>query len=55
MSKIDDFEAVVELVNQSDNKNELTDLNFSTLTLNVKPKKLLLGINLLQKLPNGKK
>ena len=60
-SNIDDLEALVEL----DSKNELTNLDFTIPTLNLKPKKLLLGIKLLQKLlnctkilqnlPNGKK
>ena len=45
----------MELEGQYDNKNELTNRDFSILTLNVKPKKLPLGIKLLQKLPNGTK
>ena len=35
--------------------NELANLEFSTGALNVKPKKLILGIKLLQNLPNGTK
>ena len=35
--------------------NELSSLNFCTRALNVKPKKLILGIKLLQNLPNGTK
>ena len=55
ISNIDDFEALVELESQSDNKNELASHDFSTPTLNVKPKKLPLIIKQLQKLPNGTK
>ena len=54
-SNIDTFIALVELENQSDNKYELANLEFSTRTLNVKPKKLPLDIKLLQNLPNGTK
>ena len=55
ISNIDDIEVLVELESQSDNKNELANLDFSTRTLNVKPKKLPLITKLLQKLPNGTK
>ena len=55
ISNVDDFHAPVELESQSDNENELANLDFSTPTLNVKPKKLPLIIKLLQKLPNGTK
>ena len=54
ISNVDNFEALVELESQSDNKYELDNLDFSTSTLNVKPKKLPLGIELLKNLPNGK-
>ena len=36
-SNIDNFQALVELESQSDNKYELTNLDFSTSKLNVKP------------------
>ena len=36
----DDFEALVKLESQSDNKNEFPYLDFSIRALNVKPKKL---------------
>ena len=55
ISNIDDFEARLELESQYDNKNELANLDFSTPTLNVKPKKLTLGIKLLHKLSTGTK
>ena len=49
---IDDFEPLVQFESQSDNKTGLTNLDFSTRALYVKPKKLPLGIILLQNLPN---
>ena len=55
ISNIDDFEALVELESQSDNKYELANVDFSTRALNVKPEILPLGIELLQNLPNGTK
>ena len=55
MSNIDNFEALVELVSQSDNKYEIANPDFSTSTLNIKPKKLPLGIKQLQNIPNGTK
>ena len=45
-SVIADFEALVKLKSQSDSKNELANLDFSTPTLNVKPKKLPLSVKL---------
>ena len=55
VSSIANFEALVEFESQSDSKYELTNLDFSTRTLKFKPKKLPLGIKLLQNLPNGTK
>ena len=55
ISNIHNFEALDELESQSDRKYELANLDFSTPTLNVKPTKLLIGIKLLQNLPNGTK
>ena len=55
ISNIDNFEALVELERQSDNRYKLANHDFSTRTLNVKPKKLSLGIKLVQNLPNGTK
>ena len=55
ISNIHNFDALAELESQSDRKYELANLDFSTPTLNVKPKKLLLDIKLLQNLPNGTK
>ena len=55
ISNIDNSGALVELESQSDSKCELANLYFSSRTLNVKPKRLLLGIKLLQNVPNGTK
>ena len=40
-------------MSQSDNKNELANLDFPTRALNLEPKKLPLGIKLLRNLANG--
>ena len=54
ISNVDNFEVLVELKSQSDNKYELPNVDFSTPTLNLKPKTLLLGIKLVPNLPNCK-